>query len=258
MTTNFTADPAVTAAAEAAKQLTARTRNLEILTPEGFTEAAETLKVIKGGIAQIDEAEERIKRPLMNALAEVRLQATQARTPFLENENRIKAAILTYTQTQERIRQAEQRRQDEIARKERERLEEVGRQARAKAAQEAQARREEAARIEAEDAAAAQRLREQAARIENKAEAKADRFESRAAQVVSETVQSETPKVAGVKMRDNWCWRLKDKVRLAEGFKTSDDAKITRTVKSLKLEALDLIGREAIEIFNNPVIASGT
>jgi colicin import membrane protein len=259
MDTNLEEDPAIISAAEQHKSLAARTRHLEVINAQGFEEAASYLKTIKGVIAQIDDAEERIKRPLMEGLAELRKQAKDARQPYLETEVRVKAALLKYSQAQEAIRLAAQRKADDAARKERERLQAIADEARAKAVKEAQERREAAEREAAagrEEEAA--RMRDQAARMEARGEAKAEQFEGRAQAQVAPVIQSEAPKVAGITKRDNWCCRIKDKTKLPEAFKIPDEPKINKAVRSLKLEALDLLGGpEAVEIYNDPLIASG-
>lgn len=257
MDTNFSADPAVVSVVEGHQPLAARTANLKILTPTAYTEAAEWLKTIKTSLAQLEEQRIRITKPLNNALRETNMQAKAAALPFIETETRIKAALVAYSQEQERLRLIEQRKQDEEARKERERLQAIADAARAKATQEAEARRkaadEAATAGRAEEAA---RLQAAAARIEEKAEAKAETFENRASTTVAQVVSRGTPKVAGVGMRDNWTFRIKDPSQVAPGFLTPDLEKIRKVVKSLKLEAAELVGA-GVEIYNEPVMASG-
>lgn len=257
MEIKFAADPAVVAIVEQHTALAARTKHLEIVNAGGLIQAAEELKTIRTAMREVDDAEERIKRPLMQALEEVRSQAKSARAPFLEIKSRIDGAILKFNQEQERQRQIEQRRQDEAAAAERKRLQEIADRARAKAQEEAQERRREAERVEAEDAEKAVALRASAARIEDKGHSKAAQFEERATTTVAPIVQTEQTRVVGVSQRDNWKCRVKDKTKLPEPFKIADETKIGKLVKSLKLEALPLLGgADAVEIYNEPILAS--
>lgn len=255
-TPNLAADPAIESIAKQQIQLAARTRHLEIINADGFTEAANYLKEIKAAVKQIDDAEERIKRPLMVSLAEVRKQASDAREPYMAIETRVKAAILTYNREQERIRADEQRRRDAEAALERKRLQAIADAEAAKARQEAQERREAADAAErAGRAADAVRLAAEAVRIEDKAAAKVEKFEERAETTVAPVVQTAAPKVAGVSQRDNWTFRITDPTKINAQFMTPDTAKIGKLVKSLKREARSLIG-DGVEIYNEPVIAS--
>lgn len=253
---NFAADTAVVSIAEQQRQLAARTKNLEIVNAEGFTAAAEYLKIIKSNLAQLEEQRTRITGPLNASLREVNSQAREAAQPWLDLEAKIKGGLLQYNKEQDRIRLEAQRKADAEAAKERARLQAIADAAAEKARQEAQERRKAA-----EAAAAAGRAEEaakfaaQAARIEEKGAAKQEAFESRAASVVAPVVQSAAPKVSGVGARDNWTYRIVDPAKISAQFLIPDEIKIGKIVRSLKKEAETLVG--GIEVSNDRLIASG-
>ena len=107
-------------------------KNLIIKSAEGYEAAAALLKSIKGSLATIEDARTRITKPLNDALRETNAQAKRAAAPFLEDETAIKRAMITYSDEQDRLRDEEQRRQNEIARKEQQRLQEIADRAAAK------------------------------------------------------------------------------------------------------------------------------
>jgi len=254
---NFKADPTVVSVAEQHQQLAARAANLNIVTHQAFTEAGKWLMDIKTDLAKIEAARVRITKPMNDALRETNAQANAAKAPLIETEGKIKAAILAYNKEQERIRIAAQRKADDEARKEQQRLQEIADRARAKATQEAQERREAAEREAAAGRQAeADRLRAQAAKIEEKGEAKADSFQNRAETTVAAIVPRETPKVAGITQRDNWVYRITDPTKINAAFLMPNEVKIGKAVKSLKLEAAELIGA-GVEIKNEPIIGAG-
>jgi hypothetical protein len=258
MDINFAADPTVMTVAGQHAQLAARTANLRIIDAEAFQQTAQWLKEIRTAMREIDDAEERIKRPLMEALGQVRSQAAAARAPYLDTKGKIDAAILAWNREQDRLRRIAQDKADREAKAEKDRLQAISDRAAAESRRKAQEQREAADKAAAEGRQAeADRLAAAAAKTEEKGQAKADQFQARADTTVAQVVQADTPKVSGVQKRDNWTYRLKDKTKLNEPFKMADESKILKTVKSLKLEALAVIGEGAVEIFNDPIIASG-
>ncbi len=254
--TAFTTDPAIASVTEQQRSLAARTQNLKIISAEGFTQAAEYLKVVKGNLKSIEDARVRITQPQNEAIREINAQARLAAAPFLEIEASIKREILAWNQEQERQRQLEQRKRDEDARAERIRLQAIADATAAKARQEAEERRkaEERARQEGDEAEAVKQAAA-AATIENRAQAKVDTFEERAATTVAPVAQSEAPKVSGVSQRDNWCYRVVDEDKINRPYLMANTTKIGKLVKALKLEARAIIG-EGVEVYNDPIITS--
>lgn len=199
MQPNLKSDAAVVAVESEAHKITAFAQSLVIQTNEGYSQAADTLKAIKGLLRQIEDARVRVTRPLNEALRAVNAQAKEASAPLLTSESRIKRAMVTYSTEQERIRREEQRKAEEAARKEREKLE-------------AQARKAEAA-----------------GRVERAME-----LEQRAATVVAPVIQREPPKVSGVAMRSIWRFEVVDPAAVPREYLVVDEKRIGAVVRAMK------------------------
>lgn len=209
-----------------------------ITTPEQFSRAGELLKAVKGALKQIEDQRVAITKPINDALRNTNAQAKAAAEPFTKAEVAIKAAMVTYSDEQERIRREEQRKADEAARRERERLAAQQREAEAKARAE-----QERLRREAEEAAAAGRAAEaaklaaRAERVEEKTAAKLEDLQLREAMVVAPVIQREPPKVAGVATREVWRFEVTDPAQVPRQYLVVDEAKIRRVVQTLKADA---------------------
>lgn len=151
--------------------------------------------------------------------------------------------VIAFDNEQERLRKVEQARLDNIAEDERRRLQAIADEAKRKADAEAAEKRKEAeAAAAAGRAAEAARLNAQAQRVEEKAEAKAEAFENRAASVVAPVAQSNTARVAGTQFRDHHEFEILDAAQINASFMTPDLVKIGAVVKSLKMDAVGVVG----------------
>lgn len=275
-----------------AQQALSAARALTITTLDQYDSAASALKGIKASWTDVEKDRKVLLQPVDEARA--RLQAFfKPPLEFLEQaEVIVKAKMVGYTQEQERKRQEEQRRQEELARQERARLQAIADEARAKAAAEqrrlqeiadaaAQAAAAEQARLKkiaddakaagdaeaarkAQEEAAAKRLKDeaeqrererQAAAVAATAAAKADKFEERAATTVAQVVAPAMGKTAGVSMRDNWTFEIKDPKKINPEFMMPDEIKIGRLVKSLQADAAALLG-DGVRVYSERVLAS--
>jgi hypothetical protein len=156
---------------------------LVIKTREAYESAAERLKVVKGALAQIEDARTRITKPLVEAQRETNAQAKAAAAPFLADELVIKNAMIRYSDEQDRLREEEQRKANEAARKEQERLQEIANRAAAKGQED-----------------------------------KAEKFQERAAQVVAPVAQQAAPKVGGITIPKVWVFEITDESKIPRIF----------------------------------------
>lgn len=182
--------------------ITAQAGALRIVSPEAYEHAGSLLKTIKGALRQIETQRTSITAPMNEALRNANAQAKAASAPFEAAEKRIKGAMITYSDEQERIRQEEQRKADEAARKQREKLE-------AQAAKAAAAGKDD----------------------------KAEQLEERAASVVAPMIQRETPRVSGVSTREVWKFEITDPSLIPRQYLEVDEAKIRRVVQAMKNDA---------------------
>lgn len=199
MPPSLSTDEQVVALQPEVSKLTTFARALQIKTVEGYNQAADYLKSIKGMLKQIEDARTRITKPINESLREVNTQAREASTPLQTAESQIKRAMIAYADEQERIRREEQRKADEAARKERERIE-------------AQARK-------AQDAGKAERAAE---------------LEQRAQTVVAPVVQREAPKVTGVSTRESWRYEVINLAAVPREYLCLDEKKVGGVVRSMK------------------------
>ncbi len=89
----------------------------------GYEEAAIALKQLKARMSTLEDERTKITKPMDAAKKAVMDLFRRPQDFLIEAERIMKNAMITYSNEQERIRKAEQARQDEIARKERERIE---------------------------------------------------------------------------------------------------------------------------------------
>lgn len=223
-----------------------------ITTAEQFSRAGELLKAVKGALKQIEDQRVAITKPINESLRTVNAQAKDAAEPFLKAEQAIKAAMVTYSNEQERIRREEQRRVEAAAAAERARLAAMQREEERKAREKAEALRreqEEAARRareaeaagraeEARKAAAeAAKLAAQAVKVEEKSADKIETLQLREAMVVAPVIEREAPKVAGVSTRESWKFEITDPAVVPRQYLVIDEAKIRKVVQALKADA---------------------
>jgi hypothetical protein len=200
---SLAADPTVAALTPALERLRAFAKNLVIKTALGYEQAAELLKSIKASLATIEDARTRITKPLNDALRETNAQAKAAAAPFLADELAIKRAMIAYSDVQDRLRDEEQRRQNEIARKEQLRLQEIADRAAAKGQ-----------------------------------ESKAEVFQERAQSVVAPIAQQAPPKVGGISIPKVWTFEITDEALIPREYLEVSETKIRKVVTALKKDTV--------------------
>lgn len=229
------ADPVIVGLTPVAARLRQFAAGLVIKTEDAYKVAAERLKVIKGALAQIEDARTRITKPINDSLREVNAQAKVAAAPFLQDEVIVKNAMVRYSNEQDELRREEQRKANEAADKERRRLQAIADETARKAREEAEAKRraaeEAAAAGRAEEAA---KLAAQAQRIDDRAQAKVETFEDRAKAVVAPVAQQQAPKIAGVTIPKVWVFDVVDESLIPREYLSVDLVKIRKVVQALK------------------------
>lgn len=218
LNTDLTNDSAVAELEPERQSLEARAANLTIKDALGYTQAADWLKSIKGALKKIEEARVRITGPMNEALRQVNGQAKDAAAPWLASEQKIKRAMLAYSDEQDRLREEEQRRQNEIAAKERKRLQDIADKAAAKGQ-----------------------------------EAKAEAFAERAATVVAPVAQRAQPAVAGIAVPKVWTFEVTDESLIPREFLEIDFVKIRKVVGALKGSA----NIPGVRVFEQKRISAG-
>jgi hypothetical protein len=218
MQPDLVTDPSITALAPDRDELVARAQNVKIITATGYGEAAGWLKSIKGFLKAIEDARTRITKPLNDSLREVNAQAKEAARPFLESEAKIKRAMIAYSDEQDRIRAAEQRRANEAAEKERLRLQEIADRAAAKGQ-----------------------------------EGKAEIFAERAQAVVAPVAQRAAPKVEGVSIPKVWQYEITDEDLIPREYLVVDEVKLRKVVMALKSQT----NIPGVRVFEQKRIAAG-
>lgn len=203
-----------------------KAKALVVKTAEAYTQAGELLKGIKALRAKVAETFDSHIQRAFQAHRALTAEKQKAEAPLAEAERVVKAAMVAFDQEQLRIARERQHQADEAAR----RREEDERLARA-AAMETEAREFGDAGLKA----AADLLLEQPAPV-----------------VVAPLVEVETPKVAGISMRDNWKFRVVDEAAIPREYLMRDDTKIGRVVKAMK----DGTNIPGIVAYNDPVVAS--
>ena len=235
MEASLNTDPAVIALEPTKNQLRAFAAGLVIHSHEGYEQAALQLKTIKSALADIEAARVRITGPLNWALKETNNQAKAASLPFAQDEQTIKVAMVTYSNEQDRLRQEEQRRQNEAAARQRARLQAIADAAAQKARDEAAERRRQAEEAErAGRMEEANKLAEQAERVELRGAQKQEQFESRAQSVVAPVAQQAAPKVGGIKMQEVWEFEIESETLIPREYLSVNEAKIRKVVGALK------------------------
>lgn len=221
-----------------AQALAATAAGFAVRTADQYTAAGDELKRVKTAQKRLDDVRRSITRPIDAAKKAVMDLFREPEAKLAAAETGLKAAMVSYANEQERIRQEEQRRLEDIARREREKLAaqaaEAERKAREKAEAERQAAEAAAAAGRHEEAA---KLAAKAAAIEERAASKADALQLRAATVVAPVVQSEAPKVAGTSTREDWRFEITDPSAVPREYLLVDEAKLGRIVRALKADA---------------------
>lgn len=215
----------------------------QVATAEQYSAGAADLQRVKAAQKRLEETRTSITGPMNAALKRVNdfFRAPADRLATIERT--IKGKLSAFATEQERIQREEQRKAEEAARREREKQEAAAREARRKAEEEAaELRRKAEAEAAAGRAAEAAKLAARAEQKIERAEAKAETLEAAAAQVVAPVVQVDTPKVAGLAMRDVWKFEITDPSKINPAFLIPDEQKIRKLVQTMKGDAAGLVG----------------
>jgi hypothetical protein len=192
-------DPVITSLTPVVESLRSFASGLVIKSAENYEIAASRLKIIKGALAQIEDARTRITKPINESLRETNAQAKAAAAPFLADEYLIKQAMIKYSDEQDRLRDEQQRKDNEAARKEQERLNEIAARAAAKGQ-----------------------------------EKKAEQFQERAAQVVAPVAQQAAPKVSGISIPLVWDFEITDSKSVPLEYRDINESRIRKTVTNMQ------------------------
>lgn len=227
---NVQDSPEYKAAEAEVNQIALRAGSYSVTNAEGFAEAGEDLKKIKGAARRLEDLRTAITRP-MDAAKKAVLDLFRGPEERLANaERQIKRAMITW-QDEERARQrAEQARLDEIARREREAAE---RKAAAERAKAEAARQAAEAAARAGDAAAAAKAAAAAERADARAQGQADK----AATSIAPSVVTAPPKIQGVSTRQVAKFEITDPSQLPREYLMPDEKKIRGVVNALKAGA---------------------
>lgn len=177
-------------------------KSFKIATAEQYQQGGERLKLIKGLMGKIALTfDPHIKRAHEAHKALVAEKNT-ATAPLTEAETVYKRAMIAYQQEQEQIRRQQEAKARELADKERAKLEEQARKLEAKGKPEqAEAKREAAAVIP------------------------------------TPVVATETPKVAGISVKESWDYEIVDANLIPREYVMPDEKKIGAIVRALKSAA---------------------
>lgn len=207
-------------------------------------------------IKELNERRLTITRKIDESKSEVMKLFAGPIEQFTEARDLIDTKVLAYDREQEALRKAEQARLDKIAEDERRRLQDIADEAKRKADADAEQLRKQseaaAAAGRTEDAA---KLSAKAVRVEEKADAKAVVFETRAASVVAPIAQAHTARAAGTQFRDHYEFEILDASKINAAFMTPDLVKIGAVVKSLKKEAVGVVGA-GLSVTSRKILAS--
>lgn len=218
LTADLSTDTAIAELEPERLSLEARVANLVIRDAQGYREAGEWLKSIKGFLKNIEEARTRITQPMNEALRQVNAQAKDSAAPFMACEQKIKREMLRFSDEQDRIRQEEQRKANEAAERERRKLQEQAQKAAAKGQ-----------------------------------EAKAEALADRASAVVAPIAQQAAPAVAGIAIPKVWTFEVVDPSLVPREYLVVDERKIRGVVTALK-GAANIPG---VRVFEQKRISAG-
>lgn len=236
---------------------------LRVTTDVEYREAGSFLQQIKANFAELENERKDWKRPIDALAKKIQTLFQPTLDVYEQAERAVKAAMVAYTNEQERLRREEQRRLDEAAQKERDRKAAEAREAERKAREKAEADRRaaEAARA-AGDVAKAEKLEQRADATQARGEEKAANLQAAAASVVAPVISREPPKVAGISSRENWYAECSDLMALvkavAEGrasisYVMANDKLLGQQARSLK----DHFVCDGVRVWSDKGLAAG-
>lgn len=199
MADTITLPPLDEAIVTAAHRELVRADAYKVATAEQFTVAGEELKRIKGKAFELENERVNMKAPALEACRRIDAFFKKPLDFLKSAETAIKRAMVRYSDEQDRIRAEDQRKADAAAAAERARLQEIAERAAAKGQ-----------------------------------EKKAELFEERAQAVVAPVIHRDTPKVAGISMRETWKFEVLNEDLVPREYLSVDESKIRRVVQALK------------------------
>lgn len=185
---------------EETSAILSQAEGFKISTAVTYQLAADELKRIKGAAKKLDTIRKTITQPMDAAKAAVMDFFRAPSEQLTKAETKLKAAMVAYSNEQDRIAREERERAEAEARAERERL--------AVAASKAAERGE---------FDSAERIAEQASAV-----------------VAPAVIHREAPKVAGVSFREVWRFEITDSQSIPREFLLVDETKIRRLVQTMK------------------------
>jgi hypothetical protein len=192
--------------------------NLVIRSPGDYERAAKQLVDLKTEIDKVEADKDSVYKPINAGLRAFSALVARALNPLKQYEVAIKAAMIRYSDEQDRIRLEQQRVENERAENERKRL------------------------LEISDRAAAKGQ-----------DKKAENFADRAAMVQAPVVQSEAPKVAGITIPKVWDFEITDEDLIPREYLDVSEVRIRKVVNALKGDT-KIAG---VRVFEKKRIAAG-
>lgn len=210
-------------------------RRIKVETPEQYAEAGELLKRVRDAKRKAAWIMHPLKA-ITKTIAERFRTMEQAELNLGERvESILEPKMVDFKRREREAAAAEERRiNEENARRARQLAEEQRKKDEAAAAEERKRRQKEIEAAEMGKRATAKAIREaedreQAARIQAAKDA-----EAAAASVQAVKVEASTPKVAGLRQRINWTFKVVDATKIPRPFLIPDEAAIGRFVRSAK------------------------
>jgi uncharacterized membrane protein YqiK len=230
---------------------------LAVVSSSDSAKAQEVRAQLNTRIKTLDDARKTLTRPIDAAKKTIMDFFAGPIATLTKAKGIVDAKVIAWDAEQERLRRIEQARLDKIAEDERKRLQAIADDAKRKADAEAEQLRKDAeAAAAAGRAEEALKLQAKATRVEEKADAKVETFETRASSVVAPIAQANTARVAGTQFRDHYEFEILDATKINASFMTPDLVKIGTVVKSLKGEAVGVVGA-GLKVTSRKIMASG-
>lgn len=173
--------------------------NLIIKTPEGYQQAAQRLVDLKAEIDRVEAEKDGVFKPINAGLRAFSALVKRALDPLKAHEITIKAAMIKYSDEQDRLQRETQRIANEKADKERAKL------------------------LEKADVAVA-----------NGKESKAEALVERAAAVQAPIVPVGRPMVSGISIPKVWVFEITDESLIPREYLLVDEVRIRKVVTALK------------------------
>jgi hypothetical protein len=207
-----------------ALQMNKAAEEIRIVNQPQYESAAETLKAIKGFAAELETARKKITTPL-DAAKKAVMDLFRVPATALENaEAKVKGAMLTYANEQERIRREQEEKlriqAEEKARKEREKLEERARKA-----------------AESGKSEKATALLEQAAEVV----------------AVAPVISPRVEKVSGISTKTIWKARVRNVALVPREYMVVDESALNKVAQATK-GSLAIPG---VEFYSEQVMSAG-